>query len=59
MKDIATRLQHTGPLHGLMHWQNLRLRLVPMPNLAVALVGATYLARPVLPLRCLLPPTLT
>ena len=46
-------------LHGLMHRQDLRSRLVPVHDLASALVGTTYLARPVLPLSCLLPPTLT
>jgi len=46
-------------LHGLMHRQDLRSRLVPVHDLASALAGATYLARPDLPLRCLLPPTLT
>jgi len=46
-------------LHGLRHWQNLRSRLVPVPDLAAALVGATCLTRPVLPSRSLLPPTLT
>jgi hypothetical protein len=34
-------------------------RYVLVPNLAVALVDATYLERPVLPSRCLLPPTHT
>jgi len=38
---------------------NLHSRLVPMPDLAAALVSATYLARPFLLSRCLLPPTLT
>ena len=46
-------------LHGLRHWQNLRSQLVPMPDLAATLVGTTCLTCPVLPSRCLLPPTLT
>ena len=36
-------------LHGLMHWQDLPSWLVPVPDLASALVGATYLSGPVLP----------
>ena len=53
------RLQCTRLPHGLMHWQTSLLWLVPVPDHANALDNATYLTHPVLPSRCLLPPTLT
>jgi len=59
---VATKRQPKalpGRLHELMHRQDLHSWLVLVNDLASALVGATYLTRPVLPLRCLLPPTLT
>ena len=70
---VATRLQHGPycPQRALLQtskaamrvlterlrWQHLRWRFVPVPDLTVALVHATHLARPVLSSRWL-PPTL-
>ena len=44
--DVATKRPPNvllRRLHGLMHWQDLRSRLVPVHELASALVGAVYI----------------
>ena len=53
---MRTSKAATSPLPELLRWRSLRWRFVPVPDLAVALVDATSLERPVLLSRWL-PPT--